>query len=390
MSKKRSLTAMALVAVVLLCSHRALGYGLWEGSTFVGDGDLTGSQGKYSSGSLEYTIESSLDATVGGVTAAQWNTAITTALGTWDAEVPFTFELDGVLTENDITFNAGPLDVGTWAEASSANVITFNTNMAWTPTLAQAVALHETGHVLGLDDMYTKATTPADTHYFGLDLAGSPYGHNAVPGTLATHGNADNNIPVMYGHLTAATAPGKLSLKADDIAGVRWLYGSKNGSSVACIDITGDNDVESNMHHGDHSPGIWTYCATVVQWDGGSGLPVVTLFAGTDAERVLGATIYNVDGTLLYSETLANPLQPPTGWDIVFLSDRTAFYCPVNFEGDLKIKLNSSYHEEKLIDWGVGANVNSAGQTFGPVPEPATLGLLTLGGLGLLRRRRNG
>lgn len=395
MWRRKILTTLVVVSIVFLCNHRAMGYGLWAGNSFIASSDLSGSQGKITSGDLEYTIESSLDVTFGGVTGPQWNTAITTALNTWDTELPFTFALDTALTSNEITFKAlalqegGQPDTGTWATTSTSNVITFNTNMTWTTNLAQAVTLHEIGHSLGLDDMYDKSTLPGSTHYFGADIANGPYGHNAIPGALATHGNTDNGIPVMYGYLNSATAPGKFALTADDIAGSRWLYGSYEGSSLACIDVTGDVSVADDKHHGDNNSGKWTYGATVALWgESGPGYAGIELKAGTGDGGVRSASIYNgVTGALIYSETSAAPITQ-LGWDILFGDDFTRITTSLNFDGDLRIELNSLYTQEKIIDWGINANVISSGQTFGPVPEPGTLSLLGICAMTLLRRKR--
>lgn len=368
-----------LAVSLMICSvESVLGYGLDGNWSFVGKAGLSGAMGNITGGSLQYDIEPSVTSGFGGLVGLQWTSAINGALNTWGAQTPFTFTPDTAFTINDITFKAALLsNPNTWASTSPDHTVTFNTGAAWggSAILAQAVTLHEIGHSLGLNDMYVSSTLPADQHFFGTKAGNM--GHNAVPGTLETHGNSDNAIPVMHGVInSAAEAAGKLTLKTDDIAGLNWLYGSKVGSSLACIDATGGSVATTDLHHGDNNNGLWTYSATIMEYNlGESGIPVTTLEAGTAADGVVSASIYDLLGNPLYSEAAASASTGST-WDILFLAEKTLFYAPQDFQGDFKITLQSIYKEERIMDWSIGAESFSHGQTFGPVPEPSVPAML--------------
>lgn len=413
----RSSLYLAGVAVVVLtlCTAPAFGYGLWKYSAGrddqVGRFDLPGimwaGPGPAGPGPSDFDFGQigKLSGVIPNLTATQVETAAVAAANEWEkwGKVVFSDTLGTAGTgkvrlkydsTKDYSAFTNPHTAGgkmDYLEISFGKNRGFSTqpdgtkvDVPWNAANFQAIMLHELGHVLGIDDMYTSAAS---------------YVEEFVDHPVAGNDKIQRPTSARQDNIMNGGWPGEV-IDNDEIAAITWIWGG-DYNQIVTGDLedswraTPDDGRTADYAHGDQAGNTltwWDYRGTVV--NGGGIKPWIELeFAGY--ERFLG-TAYSEDGSAVDIVHWGN-----TGGDTErFVIDK------VGWAGNFELMVKSQFSDERRIDAKVvggradafnkAPNLNglvfegggSWAQVFGPVPEPATLALLLMGAVALLKRRR--
>ncbi len=401
------------VVILTLCASPAFGYGLWKYSAGrddqVGRFDLPGimwagpGPAGPGPGDFDFGQIGKLSGVIPNLTATQVETAAVAAANEWEkwGKVVFSDTLGTAGTGKVRLKYDSAKDYSAFAMPYTAAgkmdyvEITFGkkrgvetqpdgteVDVPWNAANFQASMLHELGHVLGIDDMYTSDAS---------------YVEEFVDHPVAGNDKIQRPSSARQDNLMNGSGGGRV-IDNDEIAAVTWIWGG-DYNQIVTGDLEdswlpGSNGRTSDYAHGDQVGNTltwWDYRGTVVN---GAGIkPWIELdFAGY--ESFLG-TAYSEDGSKVDIVYWGN-----TGGDTErFVIDK------VGWAGNFELMVKSKYSDERRIDAKVvggradgfskAPNLNglvfgggSWVQVFGPVPEPATLGLMLMGAVALLRRRR--
>ncbi|MCK4657980.1 MAG: HYR domain-containing protein [Phycisphaerae bacterium] len=174
--------------------------------------------------------------------------------------------------------------------------------------------LHETGHALGLGDLY------AADHGGGNVFEGEDFCDHGLPsGPLPDTRTKRDNVMQRRGQMV---------LDNDTIHGAEWLWGNSGSDAIVTGELdtrqAGLNANRAAKHHGlTQTPKTWTYRGSVASF---ISAPKVTLFfSGIQAARNMG----------------------PGAWTPTLFADRVEFDHAGPYEGNFKFQIDCDQRPER-------------------------------------------
>ncbi|MGH7175876.1 MAG: hypothetical protein ACREJC_00720, partial [Tepidisphaeraceae bacterium] len=342
-----------------------------------------------------------------GLTAAQVNTSVGSASDAWEQylNISITNTTAANGTGNLLRFVSvagnGASTLGYQHTGNNWTELRFGVNgpsagVPWNPTNFAWTLKHELGHALGLRDMYP-------------DFAGAPYAEDfvdhPVPGNpnpfhngnlAANDGRRDNLMDRYRTTSNDYTLAPQTDIDNDEIAGGAWVWGSPYNQIV-----TGDLQAQwtstsgagnvvriTEEHHGDQPTnagglGWWDYRGNIKS--GGEDKPHIDLdFNGYDNYTYF---LYDDDGNvpsvthIALGGTIHRFEIDEAGWGGNF---ELFVHSTISEEGRISAAILGGARMDTFnmapSDTGLDfAGGNTWAQVFGPIPEPGSFALMSMG-----------